>query len=406
MADTAGSRRPADSAFKQQRLKAWQPILTPKWVISSFMAIGVAFIGIAMAVLGASNGVLHVTVPYSTECQPQLATWDATSISPCMIEFSTTDADGWESQDVYVYYQLDNFYQNHRKYVQSKSAKQLSGDTMQGLGDEDAPQVEKDDSMGDCSQSSTSEYTDPSDDKKVYMYPCGLVAYSAFNDTLKIREKDSGKYVMWNEGSSCPFFPGAESEPCPTNPTNIAWKSDVDKKYKEPTVNWIKKNCKYIGGQDFMTSGWVDPALKEVKMKPAGACGAPMCGMRVLKDDGAENTGIYNCWHNVTDQDFIVWMRVAALPSFKKLYRKIPAGALKKNTKYELVVHNRFPVHSFKGNKHFVLSTTSWLGGQNFFLGYAYLIVGAICVALSLGFLAKQLVSPRKMGDPKYLNFK
>ena len=42
-------------------------------------------------------------------------------------------------------------------------------------------------------------------------------------------------------------------------------------------------------------------------------------------------------------------MRVAALPSFKKLYRKIPANSLKKSTKYELVVSNRFPVDMFKG---------------------------------------------------------
>ena len=47
-----------------------------------------------------------------------------------------------------------------------------------------------------------------------------------------------------------------------------------------------------------------------------------------------------------------MWMRVAALPSFKKLYRKIPAGSLKKSTKYELVVSNRFPVEMFKGYRH------------------------------------------------------
>ena len=29
---------------------------------------------------------------------------------------------------VYVYYELENFYQNHRRYVQSRSASQLEGE--------------------------------------------------------------------------------------------------------------------------------------------------------------------------------------------------------------------------------------------------------------------------------------
>jgi len=29
---------------------------------------------------------------------------------------------------VYVYYQLDNFYQNHRRYVKSRDYKQLMGE--------------------------------------------------------------------------------------------------------------------------------------------------------------------------------------------------------------------------------------------------------------------------------------
>jgi hypothetical protein len=34
------------------------------------------------------------------------------------------------------------------------------------------------------------------------MYPCGLVAMSLFNDTLKLREKETGKYVMWNNANT------------------------------------------------------------------------------------------------------------------------------------------------------------------------------------------------------------
>jgi hypothetical protein len=43
-AGTAASRRPPDSDFYQQRMKAWQPILTPKWVIITFLVIGIPFV--------------------------------------------------------------------------------------------------------------------------------------------------------------------------------------------------------------------------------------------------------------------------------------------------------------------------------------------------------------------------
>ena len=46
-----------DTAFKQQRLKAWQPILTPKPVILSFLIIGIVFIPIGAGIVYSSNKV-------------------------------------------------------------------------------------------------------------------------------------------------------------------------------------------------------------------------------------------------------------------------------------------------------------------------------------------------------------
>lgn len=49
------SRRPEDTPFKQQRMPAWQPILTPKVVIVLFSIIGIMFIPIGVACLSASQ---------------------------------------------------------------------------------------------------------------------------------------------------------------------------------------------------------------------------------------------------------------------------------------------------------------------------------------------------------------
>lgn len=64
---------------------------------------------------------------------------------------------------IYVYYALDNFYQNHRRFVQSRSENQLLGE--------------------DVSNSALDDDCDPlakAPDGRYY-WPCGLAAQSFFN---------------------------------------------------------------------------------------------------------------------------------------------------------------------------------------------------------------------------------
>lgn len=51
------TNRPPGDDFRQQRLKAWQPIMTPWKVIILFLAIGVAFVPTGTTLLGSSNKV-------------------------------------------------------------------------------------------------------------------------------------------------------------------------------------------------------------------------------------------------------------------------------------------------------------------------------------------------------------
>jgi len=104
------------------------------------------------------------------------------------------------------------------------------------------------------------------------------------------------------------------------------------------------------------------------------------------------------------DENFIVWMRTAGLPNFRKLYNIIHSDI--KPGKYRIEIANSasllslahfldYPVSQFDGKKSVVLSTTSWVGGKNSFLGWAYIVVGVICFFQGVAFGLKHKISPR-----------
>ena len=89
-------------------------------------------------------------------------------------------------------------------------------------------------------------------------------------------------------------------------------------------------------------------------------------------------------WHDMSDQHFIVWMRTAGLPNFRKLWGRIDQ-ILAPGT-YYLKVTNNYEVSPFKGNKSFVISTTNALGGKNYFLAVCYITVGTLCMLFAFVF--------------------
>lgn len=54
-----------------------------------------------------------------------------------------------------------------------------------------------------------------------------------------------------------------------------------------------------------------------------------------------------------------------------------------------------FPVTEYGGTKSILISTRTVIGGQNPFMGIAYVVVGGICVLLGALFTLAHLVRPR-----------
>ncbi|XP_077221243.1 ALA-interacting subunit 1-like [Tasmannia lanceolata] len=320
------SKKPKYSRFTQQELPACKPILTPGWIITTFTFVGIIFIPIGLASLFASQRVVEILDRYDTDCIPETLQNDKLAF----IRSSKTNKTCTRTlivpknmkSPVYVYYELYNFYQNHRRYVKSRSDKQLQS-------------RKSENETSTCDPEATTSNGSS-------IVPCGLIAWSLFNDTYRFSRNNKVLEV---------------------SKKNIAWKSDQDHKFGDD-----------VYPKNFQSGGLIG--------------GAKLNASKPLSEQ----------------EDLIVWMRTAALPTFRKLYGKIDVD-LEANDKIAVVIENNYNTYSFGGKKKLVLSTTTWIGGKNDFLGVAYLAVGGLCLFLAVAFTLLYVARPRPLGDPSFLSW-
>ncbi|CAN9502496.1 unnamed protein product [Ophioblennius macclurei] len=314
--------RPDNTAFTQQRLPAWQPMLSAGIVIPMFVFIGLAFIGIGVALFVTSRSIQVLELDYTgVENDSPCFRCSDPDVKNCKCDLPFSIDTLFEGP-VFFYYGLSNYFQNYRNYGASKDAKQLSGDLDQ--------------------------FTDPTDDCAPYKFdsagkpivPCGSIANSLFNDTFKLYRIVRGT-----------------REEVPLDGKGIAWWTDYNVKYRNPSVTPLRNAF----NGTVRPVNWPRPVYELDPNDPA-------------------NNGFIN-------QDFLVWMRRAALPNFRKLYRRITEGdyaAGLPEGNYTLEISYNYPVLSFDGRKTVVFSNVSWMGGKNEFLGIAYIVIGSLCVVMSI----------------------
>lgn len=192
----------------------------------------------------------HVSTTWNAQSgnQPYWSkSWNSTGQNwVCHLSFDIPESMG---PPVFMYYRLTNFYQNHRRYVQSLDLEQLKGSA-----------VSKNAIAGGvCSPLAI----DPATGKAYY--PCGLIANSVFNDTIGspvLTGQTSTEYYMTNKG--------------------IAWDSDKA----------LIQKTQYQPGEVVPPPNWKSANYSQ------------------SIPDLHEN------------EEFMVWMRTAGLPSFSKLSRR------------------------------------------------------------------------------------
>lgn len=315
--------KPDNTAFTQQRLPAWQPILSAGIVLPLFVVIGLTFIGIGIGLFITSRNVQEIELDYTGDQQGSPCagcTTNATTNCKCTLPFKIENK---IEGPVFMYYGLTNYYQNYRKYGISRDDDQLFGniDSLKSPANFCSPYQ-----MGA---------------KQMPIAPCGAIANSLFNDTFRLFYKVNEVYteVLLDDNG-------------------ISWWTDYNVKFRNPPeINGSLKNA-FEG--TVKPLNWPKPVY-ELSTNP-------------------NNNGFIN-------QDFLVWMRIAALPNFRKLYRRISEGNWSRSLpagNYSLEITYNYPVLDFQGKKKVVFSTVTWMGGKNSFLGIAYLVFGSLCIVMAL----------------------
>ncbi|KRX03547.1 hypothetical protein PPERSA_12677 [Pseudocohnilembus persalinus] len=312
-------------AFKQQVMKAWQPVPTVNSTIILFSVFTLFFIVFGIILLAYSLDIKEYSVQYNDELdlkefQEKSSDYVSDDYQQLTIEIKED-----MKAPVYVYYELQNFYQNNRRYVKSKNSDQLKGEKVgKGAASDDCDPIVTNSDVG-----RTISYTGVPLDPDAVANPCGMIAKSYFTDEYMLRKSDTSFDI---NGEIDGYFKISAKD--------IAWPSD--------------KEHKYANSENSESEQWMD----------------------------------------YDNERFMVWMRTAALPKFRKIWGKInediPAGT------YTIDILNVYDVEPFDGKKTLIFSTSNAFGGKNLFLAIAYLIAGGLSLIVTVAFLVKKFAHKKQ----------
>lgn len=215
-----------NSRFKQQTLPAWRPIPSFRSTMITFTVFGVIFLGLGVLLYIMSDQIQEVSIQHyddDSNCKEA----NGSPKKECTIDFWVNDT---IKAPVYLYYQLDNFYQNHRRYVKSRSFNQLKGDWLAVEKLSDCDPIKK---VGDLSPNQQYNLNGNLMKPEEPAVPCGLVAKSYFNDTYRLADP-SGRNITIND-------------------VNIAWESDKQYKFKNiqnPPAGKTYRDVQWIDMED------------------------------------------------------------------------------------------------------------------------------------------------------------
>lgn len=156
LSEAEQTRRPLDTALRQQRIAAWSPYLDPWWVVGTLFVLAAIFIPVGereknecvcvccecmmtyhfvarsrvfltgFKIQSMSNDVVEVRVEYDKWNDPNALCGIGTTPNAnvnCTLQF---DIPQNMEPPILVHYELQNFYQNHRNYVKSRDSYQVS----------------------------------------------------------------------------------------------------------------------------------------------------------------------------------------------------------------------------------------------------------------------------------------